>query len=188
MDISKISFERTGQNQTDTIADAEQSMFTAAGVSSLLFNNEKASSNALLLSIKADQAITYGIVKSIEDAVNRFVQSQSYGKNFKVTFLDCSPFNRKEMGDQYIKACQLGVPMVSYYCASQGLGQEELDSMNFLENDVLGIKDKFIPLKSSATQSSSDINSEASAGSEGGAPKKDIGEVSDRREEEIEEE
>lgn len=132
MDISKISFERTGQNQTDTIADAEQSMFTAAGVSSLLFNNEKASSNALLLSIKADQAITYGIVKSIEDAVNRFIQSQSYGKNFKVTFLDCSPFNRKEMGDQYIKACQLGVPMVSYYCASQGLGQEELRSGNKL--------------------------------------------------------
>lgn len=188
MEITKIGFERTSPSTTNTIADAEQSMFTAAGVSSLLFNNEKASSNALLLSIKADQAITFGIVKSIEDAVNRYIQSQSYGKNFKVTFLDCSPFNRKEMGDQYIKACQLGIPMVSYYCASQGLGQEELDSMSFLENDVLGIKDKFIPLKSSSTQSASDPNSEASAGEEGGAPTKDIGEVSDKREEEIDEE
>lgn len=188
MDITKIGFERTSPSTTNTIADAEQSMFTAAGVSSLLFNNEKASSNALLLSIKADQAITFGIVKSIEDAVNRYIQSQSFGKNFKVTFLDCSPFNRKEMGDQYIKACQLGIPMVSYYCASQGLGQEELDSMSFLENDVLGIKDKFIPLQSSATQSASSTDSEASAGEEGGAPKKDIGEVSDKREEEIDEE
>ena len=98
MPISKISFEKSNTGDTDTISEAEQNMFTAAGVSSLLFNNDKASANALLLSIKADQAITFGIVKSIEDMVNRFIQSQSYGKNFKVTFLDCSPFNRKELG------------------------------------------------------------------------------------------
>ena len=80
--ISKISFEKSNTGDTDTISEAEQNMFTAAGVSSLLFNNDKASANALLLSIKADQAITFGIVKSIEDMVNRFIQSQSYGKNF----------------------------------------------------------------------------------------------------------
>lgn len=173
--IDKISFERTHTGDTDTIADAEQNLFSAAGVSSLLFNNDKASANALVLSIKADQAITFGIVKSIEDAVNRFIQSQSYGKNFKVTFLDCSPFNRKEMGDMYLKACQYGVPMVSYYCASQGLSQSEMDCMNFLENDVLNIKSTFIPLQSSSTQSS-DGNG---ATEEGGAPQKDLDELSE---------
>ena len=173
--IEKISFERTHTGNTDTIAEAEQNLFSAAGVSSLLFNNDKASANALVLSIKADQAITYGIVKSIEDAVNRFIQSQSYGKNFKVTFLDCSPFNRKELGDMYLKACQYGVPMVSYYCASQGLSQSEMDCMNFLENEVLNIKSTFIPLQSSSTQSS-DGNG---ATQEGGAPQKDIDELSE---------
>ena len=172
--IDKISFERTHTGDTDTIAEAEQNLFSAAGVSSLLFNNDKASANALVLSIKADQAITFGIVKSIEDAVNRFIQSQSYGKNFKVTFLDCSPFNRKEMGDMYLKACQYGVPMVSYYCASQGLSQSEMDCMNFLENDVLDIKSTFIPLQSSATQSSEGNGSTE----DGGAPQKEIDELS----------
>lgn len=172
MPISKIDFDRSGAEGTDTINDAEQNMFTAAGVSSLIFNNEKASSNALLLSIKADQAITYGIVKSIEDMVNRFIQAQSYGKNFKVTFLDCSPYNRKEQGEMYLKACQYGVPMVSLYCASQGLGQEEIDCMNFLENDILKIKEKFIPLKSSATQSSATADA-------GGAPTKDSGDLTE---------
>lgn len=172
MDIDKISFERSNTADTDTVSEAEENLFTAAGVSSLLFNNPKASANALMLSIKADQAITFGIVKSIEDVINRYIQSQSYGKNFKVTFLDCSPFNRKEMGDQYLKACQYGVPMVSYYCASQGLGQSEIDSMNFLENEVLNIKSSFIPLKSSSTQSSSDS-------SEGGAPRKDGNDLSE---------
>ena len=173
MPIEKISFERTRTGDSDTVAEAEQNMFTAAGVSSLLFNNEKASSNALLLSIKADQSITFGIVKSIEDMVNRFIQSQSYGKNFKVTFLDCSPYNREALGDSYLKACQFGIPMVSYYAASQGLSQSELDSMNFLESDVLHLAEKFKPLQSSSTQSG------GGATDEGGAPVKDIDDLSD---------
>ena len=175
MPISKISFERTHNGDSNTIADAEQNMFTSAGVSSQLFNNEKASANALALSIKSDQAITFGIVKCIEDVVNRFIQSQSYGKNFKVTFLDCSPFNRKEAGEMYLKACQFGVPMISYYCASQGLGQAEMDSMSFLENDVMGLRDRFIPLQSSSTQSSSG----EPPTDEGGRPEKEGTELTD---------
>jgi len=172
MDIQKISFERSNVGDTDTIASAEQQLYTSAGVSSLLFNNEKASSNALLLSVKADQAITFGIVKSIEGVINRFLQSHPFGKNFKVTFLDCSPFNRKEVGDMYLKACQYGVPMVSYYCASQGLSQAEMDCMNFLEDTVLNIKERFTPLRSSSTQSSSTEK-------ESGRPEKDVGDLTD---------
>lgn len=174
MEIKKIGFDRSNTGDTDTISNAEQNLFTAAGVSSLLFNNEKASANALALSIKADQAITFGIVKSIEDVINRFVQSQGYGKNFKVTFLDVSPYNRKESGDAYLKACQYGIPMVSYYCASQGLGQAEMDSMNFLENEILDIKSTFLPLQSSNTQSSAMDTSD-----EGGNPGKEITELTD---------
>lgn len=173
MPINKISFERTHTGDGDTIAEAEQNLFTAAGVSSLLFNNEKASSNALLLSVKTDQALTYSIVKSIECMVNRYVHRHGYGKYFKVTFLDCSPFNRKEVGDAYLKACQYGMPMVSYYCASQGLLQDEMDCMNYLEDDVLGVKQRFKPLQSSSTQSSSDLSEEV------GRPESDIGELSD---------
>lgn len=178
MPINKISFEKANTGDTNTISEAEQNLFTAAGVSSLLFNNDKASANALLLSIKEDQAITFGIVKSIEDVVNRFIQAQSYGKNFKVTFLDCSPFNRKEMGDMYLKACQYGLPFISMYAASQGMSQSEVDCMSFLENDVLNLTERFVPLQSSSTQSaaSSDGNG---ATDEGGAPTKDVGDLTD---------
>lgn len=104
------------------LAEAEQNLFTSAGVSTLLFNNDKASSNALLLSIKSDQALTYGIVKSIESVVNRFIHSLSYGKNFKVTFLDVSPWNRSEMGDQYLKAAQYGFPHpILFLCVTRSI-------------------------------------------------------------------
>lgn len=185
MPISKISFEKSNTADTNTISDAEQNLFSAAGVSSLLFNNDKASANALVLSIKADQAITYGIVKSIEDVVNRYIQAQGYGKNFKVTFLDCSPFNRKELSDSYLKACQYGIPMISYYAATQGLNQSELDCMSFLENDVLNLTDMFKPLQSSSTMSSSNGSG---ATDNGGAPKKDIDELGESGERHREEE
>lgn len=180
MKIDKISFEKANTADVDTVAEAEQNLFSAAGVSSLLFNNDKASANALTLSIKADQAITYSIVKSLEDMVNRFIQSQSYGKNFKVTFLDCSPFNRKELGDMYLKACQYGLPFISYYASSQGMMQDEVDCMCFLENEVLELHRRFKPLQSSSTQSSSDTALDTKGATEnGGAPQKDIDELSE---------
>ncbi len=181
MEINKISFEKSNTGDTDTIADAEQNMFTAAGVSSLLFNNEKASANALLLSIKADQAITYGIVKAIQDVINRYIQEQSYGKNFIVNFLDCSPFNRKELGDAYLKAASYGLPTISAYAASQGINQAELDSMSYLEGTILGLQEMFKPIISSTQLSSDDLEGEGST-DEGGRPTKDIGELSDSRE------
>lgn len=181
MDIDKISFDKSNTGDTDTVAEAEQNLFTAAGVSSLLFNNEKASANALLLSIKADQALTFGIVKSIEDMLNRYIQNFSYGKFFKVTFLDCSPFNRKELGDAYLKAASYGFPTLSMYCASQGLGQSELDNMSFLETDVLELQKMFKPVVSSSQLSSDDLDNDG-ATDDGGAPKKDIGELTDEGE------
>ena len=66
------------------------------------------------------------------------------------------------------------MPMVSYYCASQGLLQDEMDCMNFLEDNVLGIKARFKPLQSSSTQSAS-----SETDGEVGRPTAEIDELSD---------
>ncbi len=189
MPLNKISFERSNASDTKTVTEAEESLFTASGVSSLLFNNAKASSNALLLSIKADQAITYGIVLSITDAINRYLASRPYAKYFRLNILDISPFNRDEMLATYLKACQFGIPMISYYCVASGLDQMAMDSMSFLETTVLNLQERFRPLMSS-TQMSSNSTSGSDADSptdgEAGRPTKGIGEISDSREANIE--
>lgn len=169
MKIDKIGFDTQSTGDLNTISYAEQNLYTAAGVSSLLFNNEKASANALALSIKADQSITYSIVKSIEDMVNRYIQYQSYGSNFKVSFLDCSPYNRSELGDAYLKAASYGFPTISMYAATQGLGQAEIDNMSYLESTVLGLQDMFVAIRSSTQMSSDEIDES----SEGGRPVED---------------
>jgi len=172
MDVEKISFDRSTSPESSAVADATSTFWDSAGVSSLLFNNSKASSNALLLSIKADQGITFGIVKNIGDMVNRYIQSKSYGRNFKVNFLDVSPYNRDEVGGQYLKMCNVGMPMVSYLAAAYGLPQADMDNLNYLEDDMLQIKERFMPLRSTNTMSS-DTSGDA------GRPTEELGEVSD---------
>ena len=58
-----------------------------------------------------------------------------------------------------------------------------MDCMNFLEDDVLGVKGRFIPLQSSSTMSGSSDGAD-----ERGAPQKEIGEVSDKREQGVDSE
>jgi len=115
-------------------------------------------------------------VKSLEEVVNRFLRRQSYGRYWKVTFLDVSPYNRKEMGDQYLKACEYGMPMISFYCASQGLGQAEIDSMSYLEGEVLGLQDMFRPLRNSAQISQAN---NSPTGGEPGRPTVEDGDLTD---------
>lgn len=164
MEITKINFEKTSADDADTISEAEQNLFTAAGVSSLIFNNEKASANALLTSIKADQALTFSIVQSIEDVLNRFIRSRSYGKNFKITFLNTSMYNQKEMADEYLKGCQYGLPFISHYAASMGVPQSELEALNTLEVGILNLQSKFVPLQNSAQLSSATVEAQEEAG------------------------
>ena len=181
MKMDKISFEKSNTGDVDTVTQAEENLYNAAGVSSLLFGNAKASANALLLSIKADQNLTFEIVKSIFDAINRIIQSQSYGKNFRVEPLNISVYNQKEMADLYLKAATYGIPTISAFSAAVGVGQSELDSMSFLETDVLGLQDMFKPIISSTQMSSGDLEGKG-ATDEGGAPTKDVGDLSDSRE------
>lgn len=159
MNVDKISFENSSSTDSNAVTDAISNLFDSAGVSSLLFNNSnKSSSSALLLSIKADQGITYNVVKSIEDAINRYIQSLNFGKKFRVTFLDSSPFNRDELGNQYLKMCQVGMPMVSYLAATYGMPQSDMDCLNYLEDDILDIKSRFVPLRSTNTMSSDSLD------------------------------
>lgn len=79
------------------------------------------------------------------------------------------------MGDEYLKACQYGFPMASYYCASQGMTQADMEGLAYLENDIIEVSKKFVPLKNGATIGSSGIETD----NVGGAPEKELDELTD---------
>ena len=117
--------------------------------------------------------------------INRFIQSLSYGRHFTVNFLDVSPFNRKDVGDAYLKAASYGLPTISAYAASQGIGQAELDSMSYLEGTVLHLQEMFKPIRSSTQMTTEELDG-GGATDEGGAPTKDIGDLTDSGEQSAE--
>ena len=114
--------------------------------------------------------------------VNRYIQSLNFGKKFRVTFLDSSPFNRDELGNQYLKMCQVGMPMVSYLAATYGMPQADMNCLNYLEDDILDIKNRFMPLRSTNTMSSDSL-AEAGRPEASAQDLSDNGEISQERDE-----
>ena len=83
--------------------------------------------------------------------------------NFRVQLLDITRFNQQEMFDMYMKAGQYGQPVQAHVSAILGMNQQEMMAMNYIQNDILDIPNKFIPMSSSHTQS-------GTASSDSGAP------------------
>lgn len=171
MQIDKISFDKAGQANDDRILRAEEAIYSSGGVPSNVFNSDSSSSQALQQAIRSDQSMTYGLVKKIEAALNRYLLYQSFSKNFRIKFLDTSRYNVDDCIDRYYKACTVGSSAISLYHAALDIDQNEMQGLLFLESDILGLSDKLVPLKTSHTQSG-----------KGGRPEKDADELTDEGE------
>jgi hypothetical protein len=170
MAIESIKLERKN-NDSDNVAEAERNYYNAAGVSQLLFNGEKSTTTALSKSIATDEQIVFMCLQQFERWVNRKLKQFNTGKHkFRVRFLETTRFNIGEVQDRYLKSAQYGLPVKTALAATLGLTPSSLINMTYLENDVLELPDKLIPLSSAHTTS----------GNEGaGAPKKNADDLSE---------
>ena len=92
----------------------------------------------------------------------------------EVTILPITHYNREKIFELYLKGAQYGYSKIMTGVAA-GIKQSNLLNLNTLENDYLDLASKMVPLQSSHTTSGKDIEAE-----EGGAPKKDGMEKSDK--------
>jgi len=172
MKVEALKFERD-KADSDGVLRAERDLWSGLGVSQLLFNADKTTSEGLKASIKTDEQIVFNVLNQIQRWLNRYLKYQFNDLFFNVSILPVTYFNRQEMFDMYIMAGQYGVPVKSAISAVVGLDPIEVMNMAYLENDLLKMHDEFIPLQSSHTMSGDDPNSES------GRPKKDPSEESD---------
>jgi hypothetical protein len=175
MKIEPIKFDKD-RADNDGVAKAERDFWSGNGTSQLLFNADKSTSQGLLMSIKTDEEIVYGVLTQIERWLNRYLKFEYSDLMYNISILPITHFNRQEMFQMYLQAGQFGIPVKSHISASVGLDPIEMMNMAHLENNLLKMHEEFIPLQSSHTQN----GEEAVAGSgENGRPKKDQKEVSD---------
>lgn len=159
MEWEAIKFSDGTSNTRNKIKEATDQLYDALGISRLLFNSD--STTALKYSIKVDESVIFQLNRQIETWVTRKYVYKHKG-NFRVQILDVTRFNQQEVFDMYMKAGQYGQPVQAHVSAILGMNQQEMMAMNYIQNDILDIPNKFIPMTSSYTQTgSSDL---------GGAP------------------
>ena len=89
----------------------------------------------------------------------------------KVKFFNISIHTRAEFKESMQKDLQYGFPNIVAINSLNGVGELDTLAMNFLENDILNLTDKFKPLTSANTVSNTS--------DEGGAPTKSSEDLSD---------
>lgn len=160
MELDSVKFENSGSTQdTDAVARSEAAFWSASGASSaILGKDDITSSSALMLSIETDAGIIYTFLRQVERWINRKLKQLSGTYHFKLTFLDQHIFNRKEVQDQMLKACQYSFPMKYAAAAAFGLSPSDFNGTVVLENDMMQLHEHMIPVSSSYTQPSNEEN------------------------------
>lgn len=173
MKIEPVKFDRD-RADSDGVQKAQRDLWDGLGVSSLLFGADKSTSQGLLMSIKTDEEIVFAVLTQIQRWINRYLKNEFKDLMFNINLLHVTEYNKQEVFKMYLEAGQFGVPVKSHVCAVVGLDPIETMNMAYLENDLLEMHDKFIPMMSSHT-----MGAEGLAGAEDGRPKKDAKDVSD---------
>ena len=165
MKLTDWNFEKSGVNSdTNEVAKAEATFFTTAGVNKILFGGgEDPSATTLNLCTVNDQMIVFAVMRQLERWVNRKLKSVSSSYKFRINFLPVTHYNIAEMHERYLKDATYGMPTRTAALATAGYAGTDYENMTYLENEILGLSNGEMPLKSSNTQS-------GSAGDKGGRP------------------
>jgi hypothetical protein len=158
MDIETIDLDRKNGSGNTIYSAAEQTQknfYSDAGVSQFLFSNDNATSTGVSSSIGVDEQMMFSFLRQIERWLNRKIKKTSKTFKFRSRFLDMTHNNASDVQKSYLDAAQYGLP-ISPLAASYGYSPSSFVNTLYLENDVLGLKDKLVPLQSSHTQSAND--------------------------------
>lgn len=172
MEITPINFEKSDTDDVNQISKANSNLWEAASVSQLFDNNKLTGSTAVTAAMRFDGLTAMKpLLQQIEARVNRFIDYFVPDNGMRVKYMPITPYFQDEAIKQVKEACSLGLPMKTQYAALMGMSPLDMNSMAYLENEVLQLHDKFIPLESTYTQ--------AGGSDTGGAPEKPENELTD---------
>ena len=152
-DVDAVVSKTTGESTSKTLEQIEKNIYAQAGVSGQIFSST--GSSTLDASIKNDIALMMYLANKfsrfITNSINRIYGNTNI--TFKYQILPVSIHNMDKFIDQSFKLSSSGysylLPVVAL-----GLSQRDIVNLKELENGVLKLGEKLIPLSSSYTQSS----------------------------------
>ncbi len=168
-DVDAIISKTSADNVSTSIEKMLQNVYSEAGVSAQIF--APTGSQALGTSIKNDISIMMILATKYARFIT-YITNFLFGNSnidFKYLVLPVSLYTQSDIIKDALKLAQSGYSFL-YVSAAMGINQQQLINLKALENDVLDLREKLIPLYSSYTESSNDV----------GAPEKPIEEKAEK--------
>ena len=150
-DVDAIVSKTANDNALNSVDKALTNIYAEAGSSSQLFGTD--SNLSLATSITNDMALMMVLARKLARLITSII-NEKYG-NTNITFtykiLPVSFYNQKEYVEETLKLANSGYSFLLPALAMD-LSQRELSNVKDLENDVLKLKEKLLPLSTSYTE------------------------------------
>lgn len=159
LDVGTIDFVPDESN-ANLITSSMKDVFDDSGISQLLFNSNSSGSTGLEASLKVDSAMVWKLVECVERWIRRYIMYNSTGSTkYFFDILRVDIFNKKAEVDRELSLASSGVPNKLQLAATNGENPFRALSNQYFENEILGLHESWIPLKTSYTMSGDDTAS-----------------------------
>ena len=150
-DVDAIVSKSANDNSLNSVDKALTNIYAEAGSSSQLFGTD--SNLSLSTSITNDMALMMVLARKLENFVTSIINEKYGNSNITFTYkiLPVSFYNQKEYVEETLKLANSGYSFLLPALAMD-LSQRELSNIKDLENDVLKLKEKLLPLSTSYTE------------------------------------
>ena len=170
MKIEAVKTEKS-KSDTDYVDDAYRDFYTNSGLPQHLSNSSNNTAIGLDKAIVVNEQLVFRFYRQIERIVTRKLRHKFPTIKFKFKLLDTTSFNHSKVTDMLLKLAQNGMPQKLDAASSFGKSPYEFFNDLELEEGVFNLTELMKPLQTSHTQSGDE--------SDGGAPTKDDGELTE---------
>jgi hypothetical protein len=172
LDLDVIEFKDNDASDVNVLSKAYTNLIEANG-SIILNSNKITNSQSFKLALKAECEDAMSLTPQLNAWLKFYLKYNYNVETVAVEFSDISPYFMDDEIEKMTKLAGLGLPVKTKLAAMAGANPQESFGMDFLERQLLklGTERWNNPLVSSNTQSG--------ANSEGGAPEKSEGDLSD---------
>lgn len=154
--LNEISFPNDQATDTSKIASATETVLNTAGGAEVL--NGASINNTFAFKLATIQNTEYAIsslLPQTQSWVNRFLATK-ISNPCKVKFFPISVYTKEDYKDQLLEAAQNGLSTKLAYNTLNGFSEKETLALNFLEEEILELNDKLVPLSTSYTKTGTD--------------------------------
>ena len=150
-DVDAIVSKTSNDNALNSVDKALSNIYAESGSSSQLFGTD--SNLSLSTSITNDMALMMILAQKLEGFITSIINKRYGNSNVTFTYkiLPISHYNQKDYVETSLKLANSGYSFLLPALAMD-ISQRELSSIKDLENDVLNLKEKLMPLSTAFTE------------------------------------